>query len=230
MAVIFDEYRDSYGETVESAVRFSGLRHDFFLKAKADLLRRVVSERGLGQDGSGVRALDVGCGIGSLHRHLEGAFSKLDGCDISAEAIPRARAAHPDIEYGICTSSELPYNDRNFDLVFTSCVLHHVPPENWRGFLNEMRRVLRPGGVGCVIEHNPWNPLTRLAVFRCPFDKDAVLLRATKVKRLLQDSGFREIRSEHILLLPQAGSLTGRIERALSALPLGAQYACSGRA
>jgi ubiquinone/menaquinone biosynthesis C-methylase UbiE len=230
MAVVFDEYRDSYGETVNSAIRFSGLRHDFFLKAKADLLRRVVCERRLAQDGTSVRALDVGCGVGSLHRHLEGAFSRLEGCDVSAEAIPRAREAHPDVAYSVCTSGQLPFDDRTFDLVFTSCVLHHVPPEDWQGFLGEMRRVLRPGGVACVIEHNPWNPLTRLAVLRCPFDKDAVLLRAAQVERLLRETGFTEIRSEHILLLPQAGSMARKIERALSALPLGAQYACSGRA
>jgi ubiquinone/menaquinone biosynthesis C-methylase UbiE len=124
----------------------------------------------------------------------------------------------------------LPYDDRAFDLVFTSCVLHHVPPNHWQGFLGEMRRVLRRGGIGCVIEHNPWNPMTRLAVLRCPFDKDAILLRAAKVEALLRETGFAEIRSEHILLLPQAGRLARKIERALATLPLGAQYACSARA
>jgi ubiquinone/menaquinone biosynthesis C-methylase UbiE len=230
MAILFDDYRDSYGETVDRAIRFSGLGHDFFLKAKADLLRRLVIERDLAQEGTSVRALDVGCGIGSLHRHLEGAFSTLEGCDVSAEAIPRARQDHPDVAYSVCTSSRLPYDDCAFDLVFTSCVLHHVAPGDWQRFLGEMRRVLRPGGIACVIEHNPWNPLTRLAVLRCPFDKDAVLLRAAKVETLLREAGFTEIRSEHILLLPQAGRLARIIERALATLPLGAQYACSGRA
>ena len=41
-----------------------------------------------------------------------------------------------------------------------------------------MRRVVRPGGLLCIIEHNPFNPLTRLAVVRCEFDRDAVLLPA----------------------------------------------------
>jgi ubiquinone/menaquinone biosynthesis C-methylase UbiE len=177
-----------------------------------------------------VRALDVGCGIGSLHRHLEGAFSTLNGCDVSAEAISRARQDHPGVAYSVCTCTQLPYDDRAFDLVFTSCVLHHVPPNHWQGFLGEMRRVLRRGGIGCVIEHNPWNPMTRLAVLRCPFDKDAILLRAAKVEALLRETGFAEIRSEHILLLPQAGRLARKIERALATLPLGAQYACSARA
>jgi ubiquinone/menaquinone biosynthesis C-methylase UbiE len=124
----------------------------------------------------------------------------------------------------------LPYDNATFDLVFTSCVLHHVPPEDWQAFIAGMRRVLRPGGIACVIEHNPWNPMTRLAVLRCPFDKEAVLLRAAKVEALLRQIGFKEIRSEHILLSPLAGRLALRIERALAAVPLGAQYACSARA
>ena len=175
-----------------------------------------------------MRALDIGCGIGSLHRHLAGAFSTLDGCDVSAEAIARARQDHPGLAYSVCTCTRLPYDDRAFDLVFASCVLHHVRPDEWLGFVGEMRRVLRPGGIAC--EHNPWNPMTRLAVLRCPFDKDAVLLRAARVEALLREAGLTEIRSEHILLLPGGGRLARKLERALAAFPLGAQYACSARA
>lgn len=227
MASCFDDYRDSYGDMVEGSIGFSGLRHDFFLKAKADLLRRLVIERGL--DETAVRALDVGCGVGSLHSYLDGAFASLNGCDISQESISRARQKNPNVGYSVCTSA-LPYDDGAFDLAFASCVLHHVPPDAWAGFVREMRRVLRPGGIACIIEHNPLNPLTRLAVFRCPFDKDAVLLRTSRVKALFREAGFSSIQSEHFLLLPRAGAFARRVERAFSALPLGAQYACSASA
>ncbi|HEV2899106.1 MAG TPA: class I SAM-dependent methyltransferase [Pseudaminobacter sp.] len=230
MASLFDEYRDSYGQAVEGSIRFSGLQHDFFLKAKAGLLRRLVVERGLEQDGAGVRALDVGCGIGSLHRHLEGVFASLNGCDVSVESILRARRGNPGIAYSVCASAVLPYDNGVFDLAFASCVLHHVSPDTWHDFFREIRRVLRPGGMACIIEHNPWNPLTRLAVLRCPFDKDAVLLRAAMTEALFRATGFGEIQSEHFLLLPRTGRLARKLERSLAALPLGAQYACSARA
>jgi SAM-dependent methyltransferase len=230
MASLFDEYRDSYGQAVEGSIRFSGLGHDFFLKAKVDLLRRLVIERGLAQDGAGVRALDVGCGIGSLHRHREGVFASLNGCDVSEESIRCARRGNPGVAYSVCTSAALPYGEDIFDLAFASCVLHHVAPDAWHDFFREMRRVLRPGGIACIIEHNPWNPLTRLAVLRCPFDKDAVLLRAAMTETLFRANGFGEIQSEHFLLLPRAGGLARKLERSLAALPLGAQYACSARA
>lgn len=229
MAELFDSYRSSYGEVVEGSIRFSGLKHDFFLRAKADLLRRLVIERGLQQDGLGVRALDVGCGVGSLHPYLEGAFESLNGCDVSEESILRATHDNAHVAYRTCISPGLPYDDDAFDLAFASCVLHHVPPGSWLAFFREMRRVVRPGGVACIIEHNPYNPLTRLAVFRCPFDQDAVLLNPAKVASLYKATGFGELRSEHFLLLPSARPFARKVERSLASLPLGAQYACSAR-
>jgi SAM-dependent methyltransferase len=187
-------------------------------------------ERRIEQGGAGVRALDVGCGIGSLHSPLKGVFASLNGCDVSEESVARARRDNPDLAYSACTSAALPYDDGVFDLAFASCVLHHVPPGAWYAFFREIRRVLRPGGLACIIEHNPWNPLTRLAVLRCPFDKDAVLLRARRVEALFRATGFSEIQSEHFLLLPRTGRLARRLERAFAPLPLGAQYACSARA
>ncbi|ESX64132.1 hypothetical protein X759_32120 [Mesorhizobium sp. LSHC420B00] len=79
------------------------------------------------------------------------------------------------------------------------------------------------------LEADPYNPLTRLAVFRCPFDHDAVLLNAATAASLFRETGFTDIRSEHFLLLPSARPLARRVERVFAPLPLGAQYACSAR-
>lgn len=229
MGTSFDEYRSSYGDVVEQSISFSSLKHDFFLVAKADYLQRVITERGLRQGGRGISALDVGCGIGSLHRHLDGVVDTLAGCDISAESIARAEQDFPGNAYRSYEPTRLPYDDGVFDLAFASCVLHHVPPASWADFMAEMRRVLRPGGIACVIEHNPLNPLTRLAVFRCPFDEDAVLLRSGRTASLFRAAGFSDIRTEHILLMPSDRPMARRVERAFAALPFGAQYGCSAR-
>ncbi|GAA4133225.1 class I SAM-dependent methyltransferase [Aminobacter aganoensis] len=229
MAELFDRYGPRYGEVVARSISFSGLGHDFFLVAKARLLAREVDVRGLRATGKPLGALDIGCGVGALHSHLTHVFDSLHGCDLSEASIDRARKDHPHNAYDLCMPARLPYADGSFDFAFASCVLHHVQPETWASFIDEMRRVVRPGGIACLIEHNPYNPLTRLAVLRCPFDEDAVLLNARKAKALFRDAGLSEITTQHFLLFPSDRPLASRLETALAAFPLGAQYACSGR-
>jgi hypothetical protein len=103
-------------------------------------------------------------------------------------------------------------------------------PAEWAQFITEMRRVTRPGGLVCVIEHNPYNPLTRLAVARCEFDRNAVLLAAGKTRKLMAAGGLREIGARHFLLLPWDTKPARRLESTLSGVPLGGQYAAYGTA
>lgn len=228
MTTLFDGYRSNYGEVVEDSVRFSGLEHGFFLRAKIDILGRILQQRGEAASRA-LRTLDVGCGIGALHPHGRDLFPDLSGCDISEESIDRARHDNPWVDYRSYRPPVLPYGDDAFDLAFAVCVVHHVPPEQWPVFVAEMRRVVRPGGIVCLIEHNPFNPLTKLAVLRCPFDADAVLLGRRRAERLLTSAGLKEIASQHFLLFPRSGRFARAVERRLEKFPLGAQYACSAR-
>jgi SAM-dependent methyltransferase len=109
-------------------------------------------------------------------------------------------------------------------MAFTICVMHHVPPQAWAGFVAEMRRVLRKGGLALVFEHNPYNPFTMRVVNRCPFDENAVLLKQSQIASLFEAAGFTEIEVRSILNFPTFGSLTRSIDRFVGKLPTGAQY------
>lgn len=230
MAELFDDYRATYQDVVADSIRFSGLKHDFFMQAKADLIERRLCAEGWLGSGEKPRALDIGCGIGTMHPYVQTLFSSIDGCDISAESVERARRENPSVRYSAYDGHRLPYADDSFDFAMTVCVVHHVPPPQWPSFFSEMLRILRPGGQACIIEHNPLNPATRLAVLRCPFDEDAVLLRSATTRMLLANAGFSDASSEFFCLLPSAGRIARRIERTFSSLPAGAQYACFARA
>lgn len=225
MTELFDAYERSYGDVVQSSVDFSGLPHSFFMSAKAAVISDVVAAH------FGARkpeALDVGCGVGTLHPHVRPQFARLSGTDVSAASLARARADNPDSDYRQCEGATLPCGDASFDFTLAVCVMHHVPPPDWPAFMREMRRVSRPGGLVCIIEHNPFNPLTRYAVAHCEFDRDAVLLRAGRVRRLMADAGLRDVTTRQFLFLPSAAPLARRIERCLAWLPLGAQYLACG--
>ncbi len=147
---------------------------------------------------------------------------------MSAASVAQARHSNAGVEYKAYDGQTLPYGDATFDLATAICVMHHVSRPRWLGFLREMRRVVRPGGLVCVIEHNPFNPLTRLAVARCEFDRDAVLLSARRTRALMAHSGLRDAESLYFLLLPWAAPMPRRIEHTFRRVPLGAQHLTCG--
>ena len=86
--------------------------------------------------------------------------------------------------------------------------------------------MLRPGGIFCIIEHNPFNPVTRSIVSRTPVDADAVLLRASGTRRLMAAAGLTVLEQDYFLYLPEAlYRRAGRMESWFAKVPLGGQYA-----
>lgn len=218
----FDAYADGYEEAVRHSIAFSGREHEFFTRRKAEHLLELAQRR-LGRL-ERVRALDVGCGVGSTDAHLVGRVGALEGIDTSAAAVERAAAANPSVRYRAYDGERLPYDDGHFDLAFAICVVHHVAPADRGALAGELARVVRPGGIVAVFEHNPFNPLTRLAVARCSFDDDVVLLRPRRARRLLEDAGLRPVEQRFIVLVPSDRPSARAVEHAFRNVPLGAQY------
>jgi SAM-dependent methyltransferase len=221
MSPEFDRYAADYEELVRRSIRFIGQEQSFFVEARSRHLLELARRR-LGDPGR-VRALDVGCGGGLAHPHLS-ALGRLEGADVSEAMIEVARERNPQVRYHVASGTKLPFPDGAFDLTFTACVLHHVSPAERGAFVGELGRVTRAGGLVVVFEHNPLNPLTRLAVSRCAFDDDAVLLGRRETSRRLRAAGLRLAEARYILFFPWRGRLLERLERALSGLPAGAQY------
>lgn len=175
-------------------------------------------------DPADLSAVDVGCGIGATDQHLVGRFRKVIGVDIVAGVLERAAVEVPQAEFRHYDGDVLPVADATVDVVCAICVMHHVPPARWGAFATEMRRVLRPGGVAAIFEHNPLNPLTRRVVANCVFDEEAILLRRHTAAALLSDAGLRAPEHRYIAFLPFGGAKVAPVEAALRRVPLGAQY------
>lgn len=226
MKTSFDDHAASYRDEVDRAIAFSGKDVDFFARRKADVLVEVT-RRALG-DVRGGTILDVGCGIGLVDGHLVGRFREVAGVDVSSEELEIAAADHPEVSYALSRANRIPHPDDRFDVVFAACVLHHAPAPDQAPLVAEMARVAKPGGVIVVFEHNPLNPLTRRVVRRVAFDEGVTLLRPAEVRALFRSSGLSEA-VRYMTFLPFGGRISYLIERGLTRVPLGAQYAVVGR-
>jgi SAM-dependent methyltransferase len=164
-----------------------------------------------------------------MSRYVGEHFGRLHGIDIAAGVVEQATAQVPKGNFQLYDGERIPFEDEVFDVAFTVCVLHHVPPTQWESLVSEMARVLKPGGLLYIFEHNPYNPLTRRAVNHCPFDEDATLLTRGRSHALMRSAGLDVADTRYVLFFPWEGSGFRAIESGLRWLPLGAQYFVSGR-
>ena len=227
MMAEFDEYADSYQDAVGRSVSFAGKDVDYYARRKAEHLVDVVTRR-LG-DPRQVSALDVGCGVGITDAHLSGHFGVLHGVDTAGDAVDRAAVRNPTVRYQAYEGTALPFPDGTLDVAFAICVAHHVPVVERPAFARELERVVRPGGLVVLFEHNPFNPLTRVAVSRCEFDRGVTLLSRGTASRLLAGASLDVVERRYILFVPLDRSIARRADRLLHRVPLGAQHYVAAR-
>ena len=224
----FDDYANVYAKHVTGALPAGFGDVDKYARIKVEHLveeiRANVSNR------RDVAILDAGCGVGLTDSILQEYFPNITGCDVSQKSVEIAALRNPELTYVHSPDGGLPFPDATFDVVFAICVVHHVPPDHWLKFFAEIRRVLVPGGLSAIYEHNPWNPLTRRVVANVEFDRDAVLLTASQCRELALSVGMVCPAKKYILFTPLESPAWVRFERAaLSWMPLGAQYQATSR-
>jgi len=105
-----------------------------------ELIRGVCESSG--------RVLDFGCGYGrALAALTDVGFTRLVGIDPSPEMIVRARIEVPQADFDTFGGSSTPFEPDSFDVVLLVAVLTCVPdPDDQRDIVDEITRVLRPGG------------------------------------------------------------------------------------
>jgi SAM-dependent methyltransferase len=102
------------------------------------------------------RLLELGCGTGLFTELVQRATgASIIATDLSPELLAEARERLPQVEFRIEDAHRLSFPDACFDAVYGSSILHHL--EIGRA-LDEIRRVLRPGGRMVFVEPNMLNP------------------------------------------------------------------------
>ena len=105
------------------------------------------------------RILDLGCGCGRIARHLPKLTSaEIHGVDYNPQLISWCaknlkgrfvlNRLHP----------PLSFPDAHFDVVYLMSVFTHLRRETQEGWLVELQRIVRPGGVAIVTFHDEDHP------------------------------------------------------------------------
>ena len=151
--------------------------------------------------------LDIGCGGGATLKRLlkRSSGAQVYGIDISQESVAKARKVNANVldkQVFVCqgTAEKLPYENGKFDLVTAVETVYFWP--NLPGCLQEVCRVLKPGGIFTILVEviegdSVWTKVVDGMTAYSP----------EQLKKLLDDAGF--INAEVHRKKPSYAAITG---------------------
>jgi SAM-dependent methyltransferase len=122
----------------------------WFLQAGAEgaaCLREVLEKSGIVFNDLGA-VLDFGCGVGRVLRHLaDPTGPALHGTDFNREMIAWCAASLPFALFQVNDlKGPLAFENESFELIYAFSVFTHLAEPSQIAWIEELRRVLRPGG------------------------------------------------------------------------------------
>jgi len=133
--------------------------------------------------------LEIGCGNGhGAYLLNQGSPRSYVGLDVMEEQIEKARRRYPRYQFLVQDAADLSqFAEASKDVVIIFGVLHHIP--EWRKVIDEIRRVLRPGGSFFVEE--PRGMDLKLFDFFFRWGHPDSDFGINRMEQYLQSRGFR---------------------------------------
>ena len=158
----------------------------------------------------GARILDLACGTGRIAIPLARRGFGIAGLDIAERVLAVARAEAPELDFRQGDMRELPWEDGSFDAainMWTAFGYFETQAEDER-VLDEVARVLRPGGVFIIDTVNQtglmrqfrgqsWQELPDGSLWLEQREYDIVTGRAQAHWTFLKDGGRKEFSFDH---------------------------------
>ncbi|MEV7973605.1 demethylmenaquinone methyltransferase [Cellulomonas sp. NPDC089187] len=155
----------------------------------------------------GEKVLDLAAGTGTSSEPLADAGVRVVPCDLSTGMLAVGKQRRPDLPFTAGDATALPFADDSFDAVTISFGLRNVV-DTVRA-LEEMRRVVRPGGrlVICEFSTPSWRP------FRAVYDGYLAALPAVARVVAKQSAAYSYL-AESIQDWPDQLALAGLMKQA----------------
>ncbi|MFI5333399.1 MAG: class I SAM-dependent methyltransferase [Candidatus Babeliales bacterium] len=225
-------HRPTYQETLKYNLTLAGPEPTFFAQYQSDVIAQWFAHL----RAQPITIVDVGCGDGLLTSFIAAQFhnANVHGVDPSLEHIDVARLAYPYLSFDVYSDTLpvsalgnnvevlssyvglTPFPDACTDLVIMADTLHHIPAHMQAAKIAEIMRIVKPGGICCILEQNPYNPCMRYR-FAC---NRTTMIRPQKLRSLVSHYGTTRMVFYHFFSALRA------YERYVAWLPLGQLYAC----
>ena len=145
-------------------------------------------------DKPGWRVLEIGAG-GAVYKDM---FMEYIGTDL---------AGNPYGERGdlvaYCDAQKIPFKGGSFDMAFVVAALYQIPDAS--DVLDEVRRVLRPGGFFLIFDYNEMTT-KRLKRAERGGENQNQVWSPNELKRLATERGFKAVVLNHYRYYPPSGS------------------------
>ena len=138
----FDRWAATYDQSV--------MQRLYFVPVHSKMLDLLVQE---GLDDPPSCIIDVGCGTGRLLRAASARWPEVQlfGVDPAEHMVSEAKRLNTNAIFKLASAESLPFPDQTADIVLSSLSFHHWADQ--KQGLQEIVRVLRPGGLFCLADH-----------------------------------------------------------------------------
>jgi SAM-dependent methyltransferase len=137
-------YYSNYATSGEARLALAGRERSARLRRWYHVLTGDVDPRDFVPAGPGTRILDYGCGAAPYLNYFRARGARVSGAEMTPAVVTACRAAGLDVAL-IEQMERIPFPDGEFDFVYLMQVIEHISQPH--EFLDEVRRVLKPGGT-----------------------------------------------------------------------------------
>jgi cyclopropane-fatty-acyl-phospholipid synthase len=189
----YDLGNDFYSAWLDPTMSYSSARFDDAGRDLEAAQRNKIASIGARVAGAG-SVLEIGCGWGSLARHLAGKGMQVTAISLSDEQLEWARATHEDAGIDF-RKQDYRDVDGQFDAIVSVEMVEAVGRQYWGAFFDCIVRCLKPGGKAAIqyiaMRDDLFDAYARSADFiqTCVFP-GGMLVREGQFRQLAADRGL----------------------------------------